>query len=200
MKTTIIIGLCILCGSLAFAQTNQIATNAPVKAVAAKPKLFVMPDVITTRTGHTYSSVELDGISPSEINISYTDGTGVRQLDNVKLSDLPDNLQKAFHYDPKKAAAYDEKERQREAQFSSQNPSSMTPSELQVYQYNSTIDRRIDELDAQIRQDEIEEQVRQEMLQERAVEAQEKAADAAMIQAQNPPTVNVEVNQKTTVY
>jgi hypothetical protein len=190
MKTGLaVIGVCVAFYGYALAQTNQTnQTTTNTAVMAAKTKPFVMPDKITTRSGRVYQEVKLQTFNASEINIRHFDGEGVMQIDNIKLADLPDSLQKAFGYDPKKAVAYDEKEKTREKIFSNAN-SGMSQSELRRYYYTNTLDRRIDEIDEQIRKAEIAEKVRQEMLKERAVQAQEEAARAATLQALNPPVI-----------
>ena len=53
---------------------------------------------IATRSGKMYQGVKLQTVSSSEIIISYSDDEGVMQLENIKLADLPDDLQKHFGY------------------------------------------------------------------------------------------------------
>jgi len=187
MRTRLaILGLCVALYGHASGQTNQIHTNTTAIAVKAKP--FVMPAELKTRSGKTYREIKLQTYNASEITIRYFDDEGVMQFENIKLADLPDDMQKAFGYDPKKALAYDQKEQARQKLFSNTS-GGMTQSELRRYYYTNTIDRRIDEINEQIRQAQIDEMVRQEMLKERAVAAQEEAARAATIQALNPPVI-----------
>jgi hypothetical protein len=191
MKTTIaIIGLCVVLLGNASAQTNQIATNATIKVAAIKPKPFVMPDTLVTKNGDTYQSVKLLQSDPSEITISYSDNENVVQIANVPLEDLPDDLKYHFGYDVKKAADFTAKQEAHEKLFANTS-GGMSSAELRQYNYNSTIERRQNELQEQITQAEIAEKVRQEMLKERAVEAQEEAARAATIQATAPPAQTV---------
>jgi hypothetical protein len=204
----VIVSLCVAVTGHALAQTNQ---NAPVKPVAQPPDVtghafyqtnsspkplvaahrdpmkVVLPDPLTTTSGKTYKGIKLLQVYPSYITISYVNEDYAMDLDNVRLENLSTNLQKQFGYDPTNAMLFDAMEDKQAAMLRS--PSGMTPAQRRWYDYNSTIERRIAELDAQIKQAEIEEKVRQEMLKERAVEAQEQAARAATIQAFNPPVI-----------
>jgi hypothetical protein len=109
------------------------------------------------------------------------------QMDNINLADLSDDLQKQFGYVPSKTVQTNDNQ-----SLLSSTPSGMTPSELRWYYANSTLQRRQDEADEAARQAEIAKEQAAEALKERTIEAQEKEAQAAMIQAQKPPDqVNV---------
>jgi hypothetical protein len=190
VKTAIaIIGLCVAITGHGLAQTNRVSTNATIKAAAQKPKPFVMPDEITTLSGKTYEGVKLQSATANEIYITYIDNESVMQADNIKLANLPPDLQKHFKYDQKKAALADAKEKEEEAKLVSNG--GMTPSQARIYYYNNTLERRQDEADAAAAAA-AEKEKEEEELNERQVEAREQAAQAPMIQAQKPPDqVNV---------
>jgi hypothetical protein len=174
MKTTIaIVGLCVVFCGHALGQTNQIATNNPI-AAAIKPKQFVMPDELTTRSGVTYRDIKLLTVSPNKINIRYFDDDGVMQLANITLADLPDDMQKAFGYDPQKAAIADAKEKADEKLFAPR--AGMTSSELKNYYYTNTLERRQEQADQAALQAQLARQQWEDSLKERQIEAQERAA------------------------
>jgi hypothetical protein len=56
---------------------------------------------ITTRNGATYHSATVTGVDPDGIRVTHS--TGVAKL---RFEDLPEALQKQYHYDPSKVAAY----------------------------------------------------------------------------------------------
>lgn len=130
-----IIGLCVAFTGHGLAQTNHVSTNATIKAAAQKPKPFVMPDEITTLSGRTYDGVKLQSATANEIYIVYSDNEGVMQADNIKLADLPPDLQKHFNFNQKKAALADAKEREEEAKLVSS--SGMTPSQNLLLQQHA---------------------------------------------------------------
>ncbi len=190
-KAIVIIGLCVAAMEQAAAQTNQIVTNAPVKValVVSKPQPFVMPDTIATRSGKMYQGVKLQTVSSSEIIISYSDDEGVMQLENIKLADLPDDLQKHFGYDPKKAALEETKEQEQQKLWSSH--AKLTPDQQRWYDYNENIKAQKEEEKREQIQAQMARQQWEDSLKERQVEAQEAAAAAALIQAQNPSQINI---------
>jgi hypothetical protein len=127
--------------------------------------------------------------------ISYTTTDGSFGVKLFYFENFPESIQKQYGYDPQKAAEF-------EADQKADNAA--------VARYLIESDK-IDKAyiaDRDAREARADEEYRQEMLKERAVEAQEnaaaqqQAADVAMIQALNPPTttVNVDVEQKTTIY
>ena len=184
--------LCVAITGHGLAQTNQVSTNATIKAAAQKPKRFVMPDEITTLSGKTYDGVTLQSATANEIYIVYIDNDGVMQADNIELANLPPDLQKHFNYDQKKAALADAKEKEEESKLVSNGR--MTPDQARIYDYNNTLKRRQDEADAAAAAAAAEKEKEAEALKERQVEAQEQAAaaaaqsaQAATIQAQKPP-------------
>ena len=104
----------------------------------AKPtgKALMLPDEITIRSGKTYQGVRLQQVYPSEIIISYRRNDGVRDLMNLKLADLPENLQKQYGYNPKKAAEYEAAQKGRAEALSS---SSYPSNERQWKDYNDVL-------------------------------------------------------------
>jgi hypothetical protein len=189
-KIATIIGLCVFISGHALAQTNQIVMTTNAAPIKIDMRL---PDKIIASSGHVFDGPKLQSVSDNRIGITYFDEEDVMKSSSIELADLPPDLQKQFHYDPKKAAIADAKDAALEKKFS--HPSGgMTRSELNAYYYNSTIDRRIDELNAEIAAEKAAELAREEDRKERLVEAKEKeaaaaqqAADAATTQAINPP-------------
>jgi hypothetical protein len=181
-------------------QTNDpVLTNHVV--VVRTNVITKMPEVFSTRSGKIYESVRLQQVYPSEIIISYRRSDNVRDLDNVKLSDLPDGLQKFFHFNATNAAKYDAAE---VAKAESLKPSSDIDTEKKWREYYSTLDRRKMDADREYEEAVFQyNQARQNFEDElkiQSVEAQKKAADAAMIQALNPPTTTIINKNETTIY
>lgn len=56
---------------------------------------------ITTRDGRTYHNIEITHVDSDGIRIMHS--TGVARL---RFEELPDSLQKTYHYDPAKVAAF----------------------------------------------------------------------------------------------
>ena len=144
---------------------------------------------IATRSGKMYQGVKLQTVSSSEIIISYSDDEGVMQLENIKLADLPDDSQKHFGYDPKKAALEETKEQEQQKLLSSH--AKLTPDQQRWYDYNENIKAQKEEEKREQIQAQMARQQWEDSLKERQVEAQEAAAAAALIQAQNPSQINI---------
>ena len=195
MKTTIvIIGLSVALARDGATQTNHTApasTNISTKAQFPKP--FVLPDEIKTQNGRVYQGVKLLAKTDLEIKIRYFDREDTMQLENIKLADLPDELQKQFGYDPKKADVEEARQKEREKLFAA--PKSGHP-EQRWMEYDSAIERMKDQ-QAKADAAAAAKKLRwEEELKEREIEAKEKAAEAAMIAAKNPPIINVNQQQE----
>ncbi len=198
MKAIIaIISLCIFCGH-GLAQTNNtshinvydtipVSTNSVVK----KPQKQLMIDGKVVKTAH------LEKVQPDGLLVSYTTTNGSFGVKLFYFENFPESVQKQYGYDPKKAADFEADQKLGNAAVAQQ-----------MIEDDKT--GKIIAAEREVQEAQIEEEYRQKMLQERAVEAQEdaaaaqqEAADAAMIQAMFPPpapTVNVDVEQRTTIY
>jgi hypothetical protein len=173
----LIIGLCFAFGQV-LAQTNQIPTNS----VAEKPLII---------DGKIIKTAHVEKIQPDGLLVSYTAIDGSFGVKVFYFENFPKSVQKQYGYDPKKAADFE---------FSQKLENASVAGDLAAKDdADKDYIARRDALEAQA-----DEEYRQRLLQERAIEAQEKAADAAMIQALNPlpdpPIVNVNVEQRTTIY
>jgi len=186
------LGLCVALSEHSFAQTNHVNAQtsdspaigfATVKTNSSTPPKF--PTEFTNHSGKVYRHVRVVQVYPNEIVISCVDPDNVRGLESVNFKELSPELQKYYGYDPKKAAAYEEKERQRREMFS---PSpSISPSERRWRDYNKAIERREMEAEQARREAEIARQKFEDELKVRKVQAQEAAAAAAIIEAEKPP-------------
>lgn len=58
---------------------------------------------ITTQSGQVYTSCKITRVEPDGITVMYAKG-----ITKIPFADLPDDLQKKYHYDPQKARAYQE--------------------------------------------------------------------------------------------
>jgi hypothetical protein len=172
------------------AQNQPSASSTPNAVAAVDFTKINLPDPLTIN-GNSYSGAKIGTVSPADIGITYFDSEGVFKGKLLKISDLPDDLQKKLNYNTNAASQYEKLEAQEDAKLARQT--SMSQHDLRVYYYNSTIDRRIDEINQQIAEEQAAERAQEEELKERSVEAQEEAARAATIQALNPPV------QQTTV-
>jgi hypothetical protein len=56
---------------------------------------------ITTRDGTTYHNAQVTGVDPDGIHVTHSIGVA-----KLRFEELPDALQKQYHYDPGKVAAY----------------------------------------------------------------------------------------------
>jgi hypothetical protein len=190
-KAIIIIGLCVAVTGHTSAQTNQIVTNVPVKppVAASNPAPFVMPDEIITRTGDVYKYFRIERHDASGLTISYSMPGGGLGITKLSFDNLSDALQKKYGYDPQQAALYREEEKQAAADWGAK----MEADE----KYGAIIraQREKEEADAAAVEAAAKaaaiEKEKQDELNEREVEAQEKAAEAAMVQADNPPQTTI---------
>jgi len=111
MKTTIfVVGLAAVLAELALAQTNPPAVPS---GVTNSPP----PDELVTKLGAVYKNFRVERADPGGLVISYTlDGGGIG-MEKVPFSFLPDDWQKRYKYDPKKAAQFDLEQKQAMAEW-----------------------------------------------------------------------------------
>ena len=64
-------------------------------------------DIVTT-DGKTYKDATIERVTPAGIDIGYLRQDGAYAMVGIPLSKLTPELQKAFHYDPEKAKAFEE--------------------------------------------------------------------------------------------
>lgn len=64
-------------------------------------------DLITTATHEIYRGVTIIRADPVGLTFSYHDSTPALMMKRIKFQDLSDVMQKKYHYDPQRAAAYD---------------------------------------------------------------------------------------------
>ena len=74
---------------------------------------------ITTRDGTTYRSVEIRGVDPDGIRVMHSKG-----VVKLRFEELPESLQKQYHYDAAKVAAY--RKQQEDAQKASAAQAAVT--------------------------------------------------------------------------
>ncbi len=79
---------------------------------AARGDTSSFPSQITTRDGKTYNSVEKLRVDPDGILVDYQPIPGGYGVAKLKFRDLPDDLQKKYDYDEKKASEYETQQAQ----------------------------------------------------------------------------------------
>lgn len=87
------------------------------------PKPIVLPDQIKTKNGRVYEGVKLVAKNDFEITIRCFDKEDSMELENIRLADLPEDLQKQLGYDPKKSDAEEARQKEREKLFAAPKPS-----------------------------------------------------------------------------
>jgi hypothetical protein len=182
MKMTFaIIGLCVVFCGQAGAQTNHIVTNE-----------------IVTISGGVYKQVEIKKVDPSGIVISYSIPSGGLGIARLKFTDLPEQTQKRFGYDPLKAEVFELLEeksvlemRQKLVADEIIRQQFAAAREQSDFQARHLID--LEQESAKFQQQQIE-------IQRKLAEAAMKQAEAAQAAAQQPPAqINMIQQQKTTV-
>ena len=96
MLKALVIALPMLLSSAAFGAEQ---TNAPAPATVSTN---ARPD-ITTRSGVTYLRCKVTRVDPNGINVFHSKG-----IAKIPFTDLPDQYQEKYGYDPERAAAYQE--------------------------------------------------------------------------------------------
>jgi len=76
-------------------------------AVAGTQTDNSLPTQITTRDGKTYNAVVKQRVEPDGILVSYEPAPGGFGMAKLKFRDLPDDVQKKYGYDEKKAADFE---------------------------------------------------------------------------------------------
>jgi hypothetical protein len=100
MKTIIfILGLSVALMGPAWAQTNPPAS--PEAVTNSLP-----PDELMTKLGTVYKKFQVEKADPAGLIISYVPDGGGIGMEKVPFEFLPDDWQKRYGYDPKKAAQF----------------------------------------------------------------------------------------------
>jgi hypothetical protein len=134
----------------------------------AKP----IEDTLITKLGTVYHKFRIERVDPTGVTISYVLDGGGLDMEIVLFNLLPDDWQRRYGYDPKKAAAFDLEQKQAMAQLRVQ----MIADE-QAY-----------------REKRAKEEAAEEAAAEQAkvdAEAAKKTAEAAATQATNSPAITV---------
>jgi hypothetical protein len=106
MKTTFfILGLSVVLLEAARAQANQPGASAATTNT-------LPPDVLMTETGTVYNKFRVERRDPAGLIISYVPEGGGLGLEKVPFDILPEDWQKRYNYDPKKAAQFDLEQQQ----------------------------------------------------------------------------------------
>jgi hypothetical protein len=114
MKATIlIIGLLVGWMGPALAQTNQ--PGSPSEATNE-----IALDMLITKLGTTYHEFRIERVDPAGLTISYVPNGGGLGMDRVPFNLLPDNWQRHYGYDFKKAAKFDLEQKQAMVQLREQ--------------------------------------------------------------------------------
>ena len=83
-----------------------------VASVNAQPSASSSDNQITTRAGQTFKNVKVQKVAPDGLIISYTPSGGGMGISKLKFTDLPDNLQQRYGYNPTNAATFEKAEMQ----------------------------------------------------------------------------------------
>jgi hypothetical protein len=111
MKTIIfILGLSAALMEQAWAQTNQPASP---EAVTNNPP----PDVLVTKLGTVYKEFQVEKADPAGLIIGYVPDGGGIGMEKVPFEVLPEDWQKRYGYDPKKADKFNLEQRKAIAQW-----------------------------------------------------------------------------------
>lgn len=135
MKTLVLTAL-LLCARIAGAQTSSapLSTNAPLV------KRIPFPEQFTNSSGTIYRNIRFQQPYPEGVAISYMRPDRVREMEIIKWKELSPELKAGFGYDPKKEAAYEEKERGRRNSPSAPN---RTKSAEQLWdEYDFAVEQR----------------------------------------------------------
>lgn len=180
MKTTIaIMGVCVVFYGQALAQTNRIATNAPIA------KTVGSSNEIVTVNGDVYKQVKIEKIDPSGIVITYSVAGGGLSIARLKFTDLPEQIQKRCGYDLKKAEAF----KLLEVQAAIELRQKLLADEIVRQQFAAARE----ESDFQERKLHDLERERAN-LQQQQNEVQKKMAEAALRRAEQPPIPPQQIN------
>ena len=162
-------------GSL-LAQTNQVSTNAinPAIANTKSENRIILPDYFIDRLGNHYRDATVMSVEPDSVELSYYNYDKDLCRKKIKLTILPDEVQKMFGYNSSPPILVGPK-----------NPIPQTY-EQKMMEYNMIIERREWEAQqAQIKakQEAEEAQARKDQeLREREVAAKEQEANKPPIQ------------------
>jgi hypothetical protein len=94
-----------------------LPTALAICAVAATQTDASLPTTITTRDGKTYSGVEMVRVDPDGILVNFQPTEGGYGFAKLKFRRLSDDLQKQYGYDEKKAADFENEQRQAAGRF-----------------------------------------------------------------------------------
>lgn len=134
MKTLVAILVSVACWGV-LGQTN---TRRPTPQVSE----------ITNNMGRVYRAVRVQQLFDSEVLVSYRRDDGVRDMANIKLVNLPTNMQVFFRYDSNKAAQAEVKLKARSDALSTGTAPS--DPDLLKREYWDSVERRTRENEAAI--------------------------------------------------
>jgi hypothetical protein len=101
--------------SAALAQPGRAQTNQTVPSETVTNNL--PPDVLMTKLGAVYNQFQVEKADPAGLIISYIPAGGGIGMEKVPFEFLPDEWQKRYGYDPKKAAKFNLEQIQAMAQW-----------------------------------------------------------------------------------
>lgn len=145
------------------------------------------PDTITTTNGVVYKAVKLVRCEPDGLVIEYSPASGSIGIAKLRFPSLPESLQKRYGYDREKSASYSNAQARAMSQYVVQ---------MWVDEHNGKVrraERESREADIELKKAELRLQAAKEKfeaaLRVQEVEAAQKLADAAMLQARTPPII-----------
>jgi uncharacterized protein YcgL (UPF0745 family) len=81
-------------------------TDLDQKRAMAQLRVQMVEDTLITKLGTVYHKFIIERVDPSGITISYVLDSGALEMETVPFSLLPDDWQRRYGYNPKKAAAF----------------------------------------------------------------------------------------------
>jgi hypothetical protein len=200
MKTKafrVLVALTLCVAVRAAAQTNHVGNTPTSIYVAVQKPVSIPAGELVTRSGTVYKNFHIEKSDPSGLTISYAPDNGGMGIAKVRLNDLPDELPTRYGYDPKKAADFDLEQRKAMWQFSQQLIANQKlEDEINSTNAEAFVQAKADATKLKAQQEaDAAKQKREDELKEREIAAKEKAAEAAMIQVQNPPEQRIIIQQ-----
>jgi len=76
----------------------------------------LLAEDIVTKDGTIYKNVSISSVTPVGFDICYSPKKGSLSIKELRFTDLPEKYQKKYNYDPQRAAAFDQKVKEYQAQ------------------------------------------------------------------------------------
>lgn len=170
-------------GAHSSAQTNPVVASIDPgilvrgsQAAGSRARVANMDEIIT-RDGSIYKKIRIERIDPSGLTVTHALAGGGMGLAKIAFARLPQDLQEKYGYDPKIAAKFESEESQAEADWAARMAADEQAAKIAI-------------AERERREAEAEREAAQLAEDLRKLKAEELAAQAAMLQATNPPAAN----------